>query len=160
MLNFIPRIQHFAAVLLLRTWAFWSVAAPVGMTGLCLLLVAGLAALAGAPIGTVVTGFLVDVQEPLAQVSTQLWMTAFILMALFYGVSRQLVRRTLKNPLSAPLAELVAHIGQKIRRMLFHLAITDNSTAPTPNIFPSNILETRGQPPLVALLAGTMPRLE
>ena len=72
MLNFIPRNQHFAAVLLLRTWAFWSVAAPVGMTGLCLLLLAGLAALAGAPIGTVVTGFLVDVQEPLAQVSTQL----------------------------------------------------------------------------------------
>ena len=157
MLNFIPRNQHFAAVLLLRTWAFWSVAAPVGMTGLCLLLLAGLA---GAPIGTVVTGFLVDVQEPLAQVSTQLWMTAFFLMALFYGVSRQLIRRTLKNPLSAPLAELVAYIGQKIRRMLFHLAITNNSTAPPHNIFPSNILESRGQPPLVALLAGTMPRLE
>ena len=160
MLNFIPRNQHYTAVLLMRTWAFWSVAAPLGMTCFCLLLLVGFAALVGAPIGTVATGFLVDALEPLARVSVQLWMTAFFLMVLFYGVSRQLIRRTLKKPLSAPLAVLLAHLREKIRRMVVALVISCGSVTPPLHVSLSCRTHPKGHPLPVALLPGTAPRLE
>ncbi len=160
MLNFIPRNQHYPALLLMRAWAFWSVAAPLGMTCLCLLLLVGFAALVGAPIGTVAAGFLVDVLEPLAQVSVQLWMTAFFMMVLFYGVSRQLIHRTLKKSLSAPLAVLLAHIREKIRRMVVALVISCGSvTLPLHISLPCNT-RPKGHPLPIALLPGTAPLLE
>ncbi len=160
MLNFIPRNQHYPALLLMRAWAFWSVAAPLGMTCLCLLLLVGFAALVGAPIGTVAAGFLVDVLEPLAQVSVQLWMTAFFMMVLSYGVSRQLIHRTLKKSLSTPLAELFAHLGMRIRRIVLTLTIPGESVTPNLRAFPSCCTCPTGDPPPVALMLGTVPLLE
>ena len=84
---------------MLRTWALCSVVVPIAMTTLCVLLLVGVAALFGAPVGAVAIDFLTDAMEPLARVTVQLWITAFFMMAACYGVSRQLIRRTLKNPI-------------------------------------------------------------
>ena len=130
------------------------------MTCLCLLLLTRLVALVGAPIAPVAIGFLVDVQDPLAQISVRLWMTALFLMALFCGVSRQLIRRTLKNRLSAPLGELVSRIRQAMNCAVLTFA---RSAEPFSHphrtwfLFPAN---KTGTSPTVPQLAGAMPRLD
>ncbi|MYC30889.1 MAG: hypothetical protein F4X65_12480 [Chloroflexi bacterium] len=160
MLNFTPRHLHHAPVLMLRTWAFCSVAVPIAMTTLCVLLLVGVAALFGAPIGPVAINFLTDAMEPLARVTVQLWVTAFFMMAACYGVSRQLIRRTLKNPITAPLAMLAHRVLNRVR--------CRNSTLPLPatagslahgfsqSLAPDPVIN----PPPAALLTGAAPLLE
>ncbi|MCY4365948.1 MAG: hypothetical protein OXE17_06985 [Chloroflexi bacterium] len=160
MLNFIPRNEHYVPVLFLRTWAFWSVAAPLLMTGFCLLLLMGLSALVGAPIDVVAMKFLADVLEPAAQVTVQLWVTAFFMMAVCYGVSRQLIRRTLRSPLSAPLSEVVGRIRQAALKVMFAPTSTAVSGEQAPHVSRlfDTVLASRALP--VSLLSGSTPRLE
>ena len=145
---------------MMKTWAFWSVAGPLSMTVLCLLFLAGVSALLGAPADVIALNFLYDALEPLFRVTVQLWVTAFFMMAACYGVSRQLIRRTLKNPLSAPLAELAARISCKFMLILPALAMTTGFALRPLRIFLPFRTDTPRHSPLPALSAGAMPRLE
>ncbi len=144
----------------MKTWAFWSVAAPVAMTSLCVLLLVGLAALVGAPPVEVAGDFLTDVAEPLARVSTQLWVTAFFMAVVCYGVSVRLIRQTLGGPLSTPLADLAS----RLRKLVFFRTRAQYSMEPTAaqqsyiSLFPMPYAGTQAPP--TALLAGTTPLLE
>ena len=160
MLNFLPRDQHRVPLLLIKTWAFWSVAAPIGMTGLCLLLLVGFAALVGAPPLEVATDFLVDVLEPLARVSAQLWLTAFLMMVVCYGVGRQLIRQTLGGPLSTPLAALAASLRKMVFLSALALSFTEPPAARQSGMSPFPVPYAGTQVPPMALLAGTAPLLE
>lgn len=160
MLNFIPRNLHTVPLLVMRAWAFGSVAAPLAMTGLCLLFLAGLAAAYGAPVGVTLDGFLTDVAEPLARVSAQLWVTGFFMMVVCYGVSRQLIRRTLNGPLCAPLARLMGLFGRQMRCMARFLYVAAGPATSPQHLFLGFRDNTPERPPPVALLAGTAPLRE
>ena len=160
MLNFIPLNRHCPAVLLMRTWVFLGVVAPLGMTCFCPLLLIVLAALVGAPIVAVNTGFLVDVQEPLAQVSFQLWLTSSFIMVLLSGLSGQLIRRTLKNPLSAPLLEMVGRIRKAMDCAVLTPARATEFVPQHLGIFFHFSGNTPGLPLPVSLLPAVTSRLE
>ena len=145
---------------MIRTWVFCSVTVPVAMTTLCVLLLVGVAALFGAPVDTVAINFLNDALEPMARVTVQLWVTAFFMMAACYGVSRQLIRRTLKNPITAPLAMLAHRIMHRAccRYLTLPLPATAGSLALgfSPSLAPDPVINA----PPPALLSGAAPLLE
>ena len=145
---------------MLRTWVLCSVVVPIAMTALCVLLLVGVAALFGAPVGAVAINFLTDAMEPLARVTVQLWVTAFFMMAACYGVGRQLIRRTLRNPLTAPLAMLAHRILKAVccRALTLPLPATAGSLALgfSQSLAPDPVIN----PPPAALLAGAAPLLE
>ena len=160
MLNFTPRNLHYAPVLILRTWVFCSVVVPVAMTTLYVLLLVGVAPLFGAPIDTEAINLMNDAIESMALFAVQLWMIAFFMMAACYGVSRQLIRRTLKNPITAPLAMLAHRIMNRVcfRNLTLPLPATAGSPALgfSPSLAPDPVINA----PPAALLSGAAPLLE
>ena len=134
--------------------------ALLSMTCLCPLVLIILAALVGAPIVAVTTAFLVDVQEPLGQVSFRLWLTAIIMMVLLSGLSGQLVCRTLENPLSAPLLEMVGRTMQPMDCAVLTPARATEFLPQHLGIFFHFSRNTPGLPLPVSLLAGVTSRLE
>ena len=146
--------------MLLKTWAFWSVAAPVAMTSICVPLLVGLAVLIGAQPMGIAGDFLTDVAEPLAHVSTHLWVADFFMGVVFYGVSVRSIRQTLGWPLSTPLAVLAA----RLRKLVFYMTVAQSSMEPTATqqgvISRGPMPDAGTQAPPMALLAGTDPLME
>ncbi len=92
--------------------------------------------------------------------NVQVWVTAFFMQVVCYGVGRQLIKVTSRRPLSAPVAALSACSRQwAARRMSQAIAtvtfLPSGSKASTD--FPSN---PAGTTPAVALLTGAAPLLE
>ena len=124
MLYFMSRDQQQAPRLFLRYWAKWSIILPWAIPGAVLLLCMGFAALLGNSPLEAGAKLASAIGADWAMLNIQLWLTAFFVSIVCYGVGRQLVGLTARHSLSAPLAALYGWLIHKATRIIRSLSLS------------------------------------
>ena len=107
MLNFMRKDQQQTPLLILRAWVKYSAIIPVAMPLLFALLLGGFAALMGVSPLELALNFLADAGIVLSPVVVQLWFAAYLMVVIFYGVGRELINLTTRQPLTLILGNLL-----------------------------------------------------
>lgn len=162
MLNFMRRDQRKLFAALLRAWTLSSATLPWIIPALFALLIAWAASLLGECFTVALADFVADIRGDWLQLFVHLWLAAYFMAALFYGVGRELIGHSARNPLSAPLANMAALLRKWSRFLSGALASRSpvGAAMPAALIAPRFLPDSIGLSPPVALLAGASPQLE
>jgi len=162
MLNFLRRDQRKLPLSLLTAWTLSSATLPWIIPALFALLIAGVAATLGNSFTDALFDFVSEISGDWLRLNSQLWLTAFFMMVVCYGVGKQLVCLTNRRSLCAPLAALAARLGGLSRFIPGFLASRSSAPDAVPIVqtLPGFSPDSNRLAPPVALLAGTPPLLE
>ena len=135
---------------------------PVALTAVLALLFAGAAAAQGGPFLGELVGILVEIGHDWLRLVALLWLAAFFMVVMGYGMGRHLIGLTLRQPLSSPLASMAHHLRGLARCLSRFFALSSSCLRDTPNgpTRPGSPYRSIGLAPPAALLAGTAPLLE
>jgi len=117
MLNFLRRDQRKLPLSLLTAWTLSSATLPWIIPALFALLIAGVAATLGNSFTDALFDFVSEISGDWLRLNSQLWLTAFFMMVVCYGVGKQLVCLTNRRSLCAPLAALAARGTSEIHNL-------------------------------------------
>ena len=162
MLNFMRKDQQQTPLLILRAWVKYSAIIPVAMPLLFALLLGGFAALMGVSPLELALNFLADAGIVLSPVVVQLWFAAYLMVVICYGVGRELINLTTRQPLSLSLATFYARLRQWTARGMLPVFTGSGPTLPAGLTVSPGEFSQPGPTGLLspALLTGSAPRLE
>ena len=160
MLNFLRRDQRKLPISVLTAWTLSSALVPWIIPGLFALLIAGAAAALGGSFTVALFEFVSDISGDWLHLTVQLWLTSYLMMAVFYGVGRELIGRTLKNPITAPLAMLADRIMNRVCCRTLTLPLPATAGSPDSGFPQSLAPDPVINAPPAALLTGAAPLLE
>ena len=106
--------------------------------------------------------FLVDAGIVLSPVVVQLWFAAYLMVVVFYGVGRELINLTTRQPLTLTLATFYARLRQWTARGMLPVFTGSGPTLPAGLTVSPGEFSQPGPTGLLspALLTGSAPRLE
>ena len=159
MFYFLRRDQQELPRIALRAWVKYSAILPLVIPGLLLLLYIGFSASMGLSPLEAGSRFVSLIALEWSQLYIQLWLTAFFMAVICYGVGPQLIRQTARNLLSAPMAALAARLRRWVAQLTFDLSVFAIPVSLTSMARPGFFSGPPGLPP-PALLTGSTPLLE
>ena len=160
MFYFLRRDQQELPRIALRAWVKYSAILPLVIPGLLLLLYIGFSASMGLSPLEAGSRFVSLIALEWSQLYIQLWLTAFFMAVICYGVGPQLIRQTARNLLSAPMAALAARLRRWVDRRISSLCTIASASGPISKVSPAFPTDSVGLAPPVALLSGSAPQLE
>ena len=162
MLNFLRRDQRKLPLSLLTAWTLWSATLPWIIPAFFALLMAGGVAAMGGSFTDALFDFASETGGDLLRLNGQLWVTAFFMVVVCYGVGRQLVGLTNRRSLCAPLAALAARLGRLARFLpeIFASRSSAPDALPVVKVLAGFSPDSDRLAPPVALLTGSAPLLE